>query len=103
MFVPEHKHPLMSTRNRLHEFLVDDAYALKCSGMFRKSEKYCRCNIFHSRALCRGTAQSSSDRIGETRSGLSPHAAALTSGLFVKSEPGVRTYNTDLDFGVKLR
>ena len=39
MFVPEHKHPLMSTRNRLHEFLVDDAFALKCSGMFRKSEK----------------------------------------------------------------
>jgi hypothetical protein len=27
MFVPEHKHPLMSTRNRLHEFLVDDACA----------------------------------------------------------------------------
>ena len=26
MFVPEHKHPLMSTRNRLHEFLVDDAF-----------------------------------------------------------------------------
>jgi hypothetical protein len=39
MFVPEHKHPLMSTRNRLHEFLVDDACALKCSGMFGKIEK----------------------------------------------------------------
>ena len=33
MFVPEHKHPLMSTRNRLREFLVDDACALMCSGM----------------------------------------------------------------------
>ena len=28
MFVPEHKHPFMSTRNRLHEFLVDLACAL---------------------------------------------------------------------------
>ena len=80
MFVPEHKLPMMSTRNRLHEFLVDDAFALKCSGMFWKSEKYCRCNIFHSRALCREAAQSSADRIGETRSGLSPRAAALMSG-----------------------
>ena len=81
MFVPEHKHPLMSTRNRLHELLVDDAYALKCSGMFRKSEKSCRYKIFRSRALCRETAQSSADRIGETRSGLSPRAAALMSGM----------------------
>ena len=46
MFVPEHKHPMMSTRNRLHEFLVDDAFALKCSGMFRKSEKTVRYTSF---------------------------------------------------------
>jgi len=39
MLVTEHKHPVMSTRNRLHEFLVDDACALACSGMLRKSEK----------------------------------------------------------------
>ena len=39
MFVPEHKHPLMSTRNRLHEFLVDDACAQKCSGMVGKNER----------------------------------------------------------------
>ena len=39
MFVPEHKHPLMSTRNRLHEFLVDDAFALTCSGMVGMSNK----------------------------------------------------------------
>ena len=38
MLVTEHKHPVMSTRNRLHEFLVDDACALACSGMLRKSE-----------------------------------------------------------------
>ena len=38
MLVPEQKHPLMSTRNRLHEFLVDDACALKCSGMVGKCE-----------------------------------------------------------------
>jgi len=30
--------------------------------------------------LCREAAQSSADRIGETRSGLSPRAAALMSG-----------------------
>ena len=90
MFVPEHKHPLMSTRNRLHEFLVDDAFALKCSGMFRKSEKSCRYKIFRSRALCRETAQSSANRIGETRSGLSPRAAALMSGMHWKSEKTVR-------------
>ena len=47
-FVPEHKLPLMLTRNRLHEFLVDDAFALTCSGMLRKSEKSCRYKIFHS-------------------------------------------------------
>ena len=45
MFVPEHKHPLMSTRNRLHEFFVDDAFALKCSGMMRKSENRSRKQI----------------------------------------------------------
>ena len=42
MFVPEHKHPLMSTRNRLHEFLVDDACAPKCSGIVGKSETVSR-------------------------------------------------------------
>ena len=36
--MPEHKPPVMSTRNRLHEFLVDDACALACSGMLRKNE-----------------------------------------------------------------
>ena len=36
--MPEHKPPLMSTRNRLREFLVDDACALTCSGMLWKSE-----------------------------------------------------------------
>ena len=33
----------------------------------QKSEKYCRCNIFHSRALCRERAQSSAYPIGEIR------------------------------------
>ena len=46
-----------------------------------KSEKSCRYKIFHSGALCRETAQSSADPIGETRSGLSPRAAALSSGM----------------------
>ena len=36
--------------------------------------------FFALRGLCRETAQASADRIGETRSGLSPHAAALASG-----------------------
>jgi hypothetical protein len=42
MFVPEHKHPLMSTRNRLHEFLVDDACAQgapACSGREKQAER----------------------------------------------------------------
>ena len=29
--------PLVSTKNRLHEFLVDHACALRCSGMVGKS------------------------------------------------------------------
>ena len=36
-FVAEHKAPLVSTKNRLHEFLVDHACALRCSGMVGKS------------------------------------------------------------------
>ena len=42
--------------------------------------------FFTLRALCRGTAQSSADRIGETRFGLSPRAAALASGMVGTSE-----------------
>ena len=42
--------------------------------------------FFALRALCRGTAQSSADRIEETRFGLSPRAAALASGMVGKSE-----------------
>ena len=40
MFVPEHKHPLMSTRNRLHVFPVDDAGALACSGLLWSGDGY---------------------------------------------------------------
>ena len=41
--------------------------------------------------MCRlRAAQSSADRIGETRSGLSPRAAALMSGMHWKSEKTVR-------------
>ena len=36
--------------------------------------------FLHSRGLCRNAAQTSADRIGETRSGLSPRGAALASG-----------------------
>ena len=40
MIVPGHKHPLMSTRNRLREYLIDDACALTCSGMLWKSDLF---------------------------------------------------------------
>ena len=42
--------------------------------------------FFTLRVLCRETAQTSADRIGETRSGLSPRAAALTSGMGGRNE-----------------
>ena len=42
--------------------------------------------FFTLRGLCRKTAQTSADRIGETRSGLSPCVAALTSGIVGNSE-----------------
>lgn len=40
IFVPEHKYPLMSTGNRLCEFLIDDACALRCYGMLWKSDLF---------------------------------------------------------------
>jgi len=46
------------------------------------------------RALCRVTAQSSPDCIGETRSGLSPRVAALTSGMVGKSQESPNTILT---------
>ena len=49
-----------------------------------KSEKSCRYKIFHSGACAAGPG--TCDRIGETRPGLSPRVAALTSGMVGKSE-----------------
>ena len=46
-----HSSPLMSTRNRLHKFLVDNAFALTCSGMLWKSEKTLD-SIFNSFIIC---------------------------------------------------
>ena len=42
--------------------------------------------FFVLRGLCREAAQTSADRIGETRSGLSPRGAALASGMVGKKK-----------------
>ena len=54
--------------------------------MLRKSEKYRRYDIFHSRCLCRETAQTSCDSIGENAFAYFSSGAALTSGMVGKSE-----------------
>ena len=71
-------------RRRLQE-RFDDACALACSGMLWKSEKTLD-SVFFTPKVCDEAPQTFCDRIGETRSGLSPRVAALSSGIGGRDE-----------------
>ena len=64
----------------------DDACVPARSGIVLKSEKYRRYDIFHSGCLCRETAQTSCDPIGENAFAYFSSGAALVGGMVGKSE-----------------